>query len=309
MQKNEIAGEEEKIRVQIKELGSRLRSLREAQGLSIADVSDSTKIQKHYLTAIEEGDLGLLPKGPYVRSFVKQYCEYLSAGDLWKSYDALTAKQKKAGQAIIPKEDKHYSDSRQVFRTKSFIWLYLLIALSLAAAGWITWQYRGEIAGVATSPIDGGTTVSVTEHHPDENADVSSADVAPAPAAAVSGDQEVDLSWMDGKQPQPADGAALKNADQAKKTAEGQPKSVKVAAESAYVWTKVSRGNKVLFEGTMKPGEYREFDVTEDLPLRVRMGKPGNTSIEWEGKKTYPAAPGGKPVNRYFWSDGRSTDK
>ncbi|MEA4871444.1 MAG: helix-turn-helix transcriptional regulator, partial [Synergistaceae bacterium] len=96
MEKKETYNEEQKTQIQIKELGARLKSIREAQGLSIADVSNVTKIQKHYLAAIEEGDLDHLPKGPYVRSFIRQYCDHLSAPDIWKSYDVITKRQKAA---------------------------------------------------------------------------------------------------------------------------------------------------------------------------------------------------------------------
>ena len=53
--KETVISEEQKIRTQIKELGARLKSIREAQELSISDISNTTKIQKHYLAAIEEG--------------------------------------------------------------------------------------------------------------------------------------------------------------------------------------------------------------------------------------------------------------
>ncbi len=151
MEKKETYNEEQKTQIQIKELGTRLKSIREAQGLSIADVSDVTKIQKHYLAAIEEGDLDHLPKGPYVRSFVRQYCDHLSAPDIWKSYDVITKKQKAAAPTAPAGDETNYSDSRKVFKPRSFVWLYLLIALSLGAAGWITWQYRGDITGSAKS--------------------------------------------------------------------------------------------------------------------------------------------------------------
>ena len=62
--KETVISEEQKIKMQIKELGARLKSIREAQDLSITDISDATKIQKHYIAAIEEGDLDRLPKGP-----------------------------------------------------------------------------------------------------------------------------------------------------------------------------------------------------------------------------------------------------
>jgi len=86
---------------QLKELGSKLTRIREAQSLTISEISNKTKIQKRYLSAIEDGRIDLLPKGPYVRSFIRQYCEYLSAGDLWNTYDAITKNEQKKSASVL----------------------------------------------------------------------------------------------------------------------------------------------------------------------------------------------------------------
>ncbi|WP_066068744.1 helix-turn-helix domain-containing protein [Neobacillus soli] len=60
------------------ELGNRLKEAREANGLSLDDVQILTKIQKRYLTGIEEGNYSSMPGNFYVRAFIKQYAEALS---------------------------------------------------------------------------------------------------------------------------------------------------------------------------------------------------------------------------------------
>ncbi len=314
MEKKETYNEEQKTQIQIKELGARLKSIREAQGLSIADVSNVTKIQKHYLAAIEEGDLDHLPKGPYVRSFIRQYCDHLSAPDIWKSYDVITKRQKAAEPPIPAGDETNYSDSPKIFKPRSFLWLYLLIVLSLGAAGWITWQYRGDIKTSATSPIDGGTTGTVREQQPKGPEASLSADEAVPPVSGdtVSKDAQTDLSWMDGKQQQPVNQATAEVKDPEPQTGaskqDARPRILRVTAENAYVWTKISQGGKILFEGTMKPGEYKEYEVGLNLPIRVRIGKPGSSSVIWEGKKIFPVAPGDRPATKFFWPDGKITD-
>lgn len=315
MEKKETHNEEQKAHIQIKELGFRLRNIREAQGLSIADISNATKIQKHYLAAIEEGNLEHLPKGPYVRSFVRQYCDYLSAQDIWKSYDAVTKKQKVKTAPVPAGDEKNYSDSHEVFKPRSFLWLYLLIALSLGAAAWITWQYRGEITTSATNPIEGGTTGTSKQTGQNEPAAPLSADKRGLSVSgdAASMDVPADLSWMDGQQQQTGTAAKLNVKDQGQADGASKQstslKTVRLTAENAYVWTKITQGAKLLFEGTMKPGEYKEFEVGPDLPVRVRIGKPGSASILWEGKKMFPAASGNSPATKFFWPDGKVTDK
>ncbi|MEG1798854.1 MAG: helix-turn-helix domain-containing protein, partial [Synergistaceae bacterium] len=112
------------------ELGAKLRTLREAQNITIQDVSQHTKIQKHYISAIEDGNLELLPKGPYTRSFVKQYCLYLEAADLWPFYDELTKVQKITVPKHEVKDESGYTSAEPtVFKPKSYFWVYLVIAL------------------------------------------------------------------------------------------------------------------------------------------------------------------------------------
>ncbi|WP_187444543.1 helix-turn-helix domain-containing protein [Bacillus swezeyi] len=57
------------------ELGNRLKEAREEKGVSLDDLQAATKIQKRYLTALEEGNYDIIPGKFYVRAFIKQYAE------------------------------------------------------------------------------------------------------------------------------------------------------------------------------------------------------------------------------------------
>jgi len=61
----------------VTELGNRLKEARLAKGLSLDDLQTMTKIQKRYLTGIEEGNYSSMPGDFYVRAFIKQYVEAL----------------------------------------------------------------------------------------------------------------------------------------------------------------------------------------------------------------------------------------
>ncbi|MDL2298168.1 DUF4115 domain-containing protein [Synergistaceae bacterium OttesenSCG-928-D05] len=302
----------------LKELGQRLAGIREAQGLTIDDIAQHTKIQRRYLTAIEAGELEQLPKGPYVRSFVRQYCEYLSAMDLWSTYDALTKSEPQASRASLEVE-QDYSSPPKVFKPTSYWWVYLLIIASLAAAGWITWRYRGEIGSIATSPIDGGTApiAASRDSLPAASEDVEtllSGDAAVS-EDAVSQDvsepapAQTDLSWMDGNTAPPAApsaGAAVQ-----------RPASPAVSSESGTlnisatgnVWLRVSRDSQLLYQGTIRSGESKSFPVAgSQKPIRVRYGNPANAVVGWNGKVENPLGSSSKPLTRYYWPDGRVTE-
>lgn len=294
------------------ELGRKLRELREAQGLTFDDAWNATKIQKKHLAAIEAGQLERLPKGPFCRSFLRQYCEYLNAGDLWERYDSLTKKENEALKAYKQEDaEASYTSNPKVFRHRSCLWVYLVVLLSLGAAAWITWQYRGEITNEATTPLEGGTAVMVEQKEPlpPASADVS----APAQAASQSqpAPSSVDLGWMDGKAPaakQPL------SPDQPPADALAQPAPtaavpvIKVNPQGV-VWVKFSVGNEVLFEGLLKPGDTREYSPKADVPLRARYGNPAKTAVSWFGAPEALVGPNAKPVTKYYWYDGKITDK
>ncbi|MDQ0416917.1 cytoskeletal protein RodZ [Croceifilum oryzae] len=59
-------------------VGQQLRSTRESLGISLEELEAHTKIQKQYLSAIENGQFNLLPGSIYVRSYIRTYA--LSVG-------------------------------------------------------------------------------------------------------------------------------------------------------------------------------------------------------------------------------------
>ncbi|MFC0558539.1 helix-turn-helix domain-containing protein [Halalkalibacter alkalisediminis] len=59
----------------LSELGQHLKEAREQKQISLDDLQQTTKIQKRYLIAIEEGRFDTLPGIFYARAFVKTYAE------------------------------------------------------------------------------------------------------------------------------------------------------------------------------------------------------------------------------------------
>jgi len=67
-----------------------LKSAREAKGLTLAQISDITRIIENHLEAIERGDIAILPQA-YVRAFIREYADTvgLDPAEIMQKYDAM----------------------------------------------------------------------------------------------------------------------------------------------------------------------------------------------------------------------------
>lgn len=100
------------------ELGTRLKEARLAKGYSLEDLQEITKIQKRYLSAIEEGNFSVMPGAFYVRAFIKQYAEAvgLDATEILETYKseipANKAAEVSAGTATAIQQPKGGTNQR-----------------------------------------------------------------------------------------------------------------------------------------------------------------------------------------------------
>jgi transcriptional regulator with XRE-family HTH domain len=67
-----------------------LRAAREAKGLTLAQISDITRIAESHLEALERGEVSILPQA-YVRAFIREYAEMvgLKPDEVMRKYDAM----------------------------------------------------------------------------------------------------------------------------------------------------------------------------------------------------------------------------
>ncbi len=57
--------------------GENLRRERELRGVSLREIADNTKISVHFLEALEQDRVDVLPGGLFTRAFVKQYAAFV----------------------------------------------------------------------------------------------------------------------------------------------------------------------------------------------------------------------------------------
>src|SRR5438132_3688461 len=58
-------------------VGSYLRGLRQRRGVSLDEISRSTRVSQRYLELLEADDFATLPAPPFIRGFIRAYCQAL----------------------------------------------------------------------------------------------------------------------------------------------------------------------------------------------------------------------------------------
>ena len=107
-------------------LGEFLKREREFRNISLEGLAQSTKIGVHLLKAIEEDHLDLLPKGAFIRGFLKTYSRAvgLNSDDVLLRYQSL---QPAAGR---PDETDPFLKFRR-FEVKNQLFYILLFLLGV----------------------------------------------------------------------------------------------------------------------------------------------------------------------------------
>jgi cytoskeletal protein RodZ len=92
------------------DIGSALKSRREAKGHSLDAVSQHTRIPKRFLDALEKNQLDEFPALVYLRGFLKNYCEYLELDfeAIWALVQPPAAPEAKDAAQAAPVEPKEH---------------------------------------------------------------------------------------------------------------------------------------------------------------------------------------------------------
>lgn len=120
-------------------LGKTLREAREHLGLSIADVSNQTKLAVRQIEALEADDFKHLPEMPFVRGFVRSYAKILQldAQPLLASLPQPNADPVPLVPASVEVPfPGAYSPQRQ-----NLIWLGAALLLSVLIVAFVAWHF------------------------------------------------------------------------------------------------------------------------------------------------------------------------
>ncbi|MDR1917226.1 MAG: helix-turn-helix domain-containing protein [Synergistaceae bacterium] len=317
----------------LKRLGVQLRSLREAQKFSLEDVSNMTHVRPHLLQAIEEGRLEKITAPVYMRGFVKTYCEYLMADDLWKRFNHLLPSPEDSG--MLNTDNSNSSVDIQhptpMFRRSSIIWVYIILVIAVLGAAYLLWNQHndpdqtleafflkqpetmsGDVEAIlpVTVSADTAQTVSgeliaqpVSAEPPSQFVRVVSPEIkelAPKDVSAQSTGLTVssfDMSWMD--MPVSASARPVVELPQI------QDRKLFVEITGSNNRLAVERDNKMVTRRTLGAGSRRTYDVYKDTRVTLSVGNKAR--ITWQGKRYDSIGGDANPVSLIFRPDGSVT--
>ena len=259
-------------------IGQKLKSAREAQGLTLVQVYERTKIPLNHLQAVEEGDTEDLPEPVYILGFIKRYADCVGLDGQVLSDDFRTHLDQASGNGRKKNSDAtpYYASNEYIAKSKVKIatptykmWLFNSIII-VGVVGTITWFVNAQQNQLANQ-----TDPSV--------ASLRSATQRLAPVA-----------------PPPSN---LTQAAQAGATAPGLlDTSQKITLTATrHVWVEVKRlsNGDSIFTGNLERGDRRDFNDPQGL--LVRAGDGGGLSVENQGKiETFGL--NGKVTERQFVS-------
>ena len=252
--------------------GENLRREREMRGVTLEEISESTKISVRLLTAIEADDFSKLPGGVFTRSFIRNYSQYLGLDE-----EHVLAEYKRMAQ---PGSDNDLSrltagkpiPSKSGPQSRVLPWV---VAAVLLSAGYAIYRHSHRsvevpvgpsamLSSASTSLGEPGPSSGAPEPQPniqnpatpnnrsgDPNSNLSSTSPATAPSAGQGSPSGAMASTLAsspaGSAPPPA------------QTTVGEGDLLLQVATSDDVWLAVAADGKTVFQHLLPADSVRSF--------------------------------------------------
>src|SRR5208337_2258273 len=310
--------------------GEYLRREREMRGVSLEEISTSTKISIRFLQAIENEELSKLPGGIFTRSFVRTYARYLGLDEERVLADFQLAGQEKPEIDIHRISANRARPSGGALRTRI---IAFLVAGVLLAGGYALFRYSRRIMEqqsstpmvIAPSTTAGSTnppTITSPGTNPSPTAAPlqSSAPVQPennpslsAPSASPSAGPATAPGTLEGGPPSPGAKANPPNqspTSEATSAVAAHTDLVLQVAATERAWVAVDADGKTVLQKVVNPNEVENlkahnfFDVT--------MGNAQSVVLTLNGETLKPLGRRGEVKSihlTFFFNDTATTER
>jgi cytoskeleton protein RodZ len=257
--------------------GRSLSAERERQGLSRAEMAQRLHMSPAQVEALETGEYSRLPKGPFLRGFVRNYARALGLDvEAVLAQLAQESPRDAAPGIVVPNQNIRFDPlgdrlSSPYVRAAGIA--FVAIALGFAALYW--WFFIKPEPPASRKPEPVATSPATPTPPPGAEPGASPAAVAPAtPAGAVSAEQGTAT---------PASPAPATEAGSAPAAA-ANGEAVLSFHFNAASWVEVrDANNEVLMRRTNAADS--DAEVSGQPPLRVIVGNASKVSLRYNGRE------------------------
>ena len=260
--------------------GDKLRREREMRGITLADISESTKISKRWLQALEDEQFSQLPGGVFNRGFVRAYARFLGIDEEQAVADYVAASNEQP-----PPDDKFpldihekKSDSPPLNPKRSVLPILMaVVALVLVVGGWTYWlkhkPQRNSAPDVATKESPPAPRADSPSPSPSPTADVPEKPV------------EASLNPVSAKTSSPAPDhsqTVVIDSRSDSSAAKGQKSFNIMVKANKDSWVSIVVDGRPIWEGTLTANMQRSIQAGKQLVLKT--GNAAGIDVSYNGK-------------------------
>lgn len=132
--------------------GEELKRERELRDISLREISESTKISRRYLEALESNEFESLPGGVFNRGFVRAYSKFIGV-DPESMVDAYMQEEQKQGIDVGPSSSR-VKVNGVVSSKRLWVWIAIGV-LVIAAASYAAWHFWPTASVPAATQVEG----------------------------------------------------------------------------------------------------------------------------------------------------------
>jgi cytoskeleton protein RodZ len=178
------------------DFGGKLRQARERRGISLRQISASTKIAAAALDALEKNNISKLPGGIFSRAFVRSYAVEVgldpdeTVREFLERFNQEAPPSAEAMAAAIPEEERHFEQrQRQAMKAVGFGLVLLLILIAVGIFAYRSRRAASPQDAPAAAALSAPASVPVPEAPAPAPVDAG----APSGAAPIAGQLKLEL--------------------------------------------------------------------------------------------------------------------
>lgn len=262
-------------------LGDRLKEARTSKGYSLDDLQSITKIQKRYLSGIENEDYSMMPGSFYVRAFIKQYSEAvgLDADEMLSLYkeSAKDSSLEDESAQIVPPMNRRSglknNSSLNEAIPKIIVALFIIVIIVVA---WVLWQQSGSSNKNLTDlepeqplTMDNNQPPKGTPDGTEDDTEIGEEEPEPDPEPVEEVKEQV-LTF---------ENSSGEDSTYTLTDAEEFKLKIVIAGETWIAVTDENRKERTEKATVYNAGDSMEMDVTDAQFVRIRVGRTHNTEI------------------------------